>query len=129
MLLSDVQKEIKDRVKLAANPYPVAYPGEDFDKPSDGSPYTELQIVPNATTDAWCGTQKNGNILFNISYSFDFEIDEVTKDAEFYLSLFPERLVFGGIKIPDEGNIYNIVKDKKNNGRQILPAVIRFEAR
>ncbi len=129
MLLSDIQAAIFSRVDSASDLLPVAFPREDFDTPENGGAYAVLHIVPNETEDAWCGTLKTGNILFNLSYSKGSKLIDPTIEAEKFLALFYEGLVFDGVTIRDEGTIWNPVDDKSDNGRYFIPVIIKFEAR
>ena len=130
MLLSQIQRLIFAEFKAnEANLVPLAYPQETFKKPSNGDPYAVIFIVPNETTDAWCGTLKTGNILINLSYPANSKLINPTIEAEKFLSIFSEGHKFGGVYIPDEGTIRNAVNDTEENGRYFIPIVIGFEAK
>ena len=107
---------------------PVAFPYESFDEPLDGSQYVELHVVPNDTQNTWCGPLKTGNILFNLSYARNSNLIDPVIEAEKFLALFNEGLVFDGVTIKEEGTIKSAVKDRKENGRYFIPIVIKFEA-
>jgi hypothetical protein len=126
--LSDIQIAIFGKVESVNNLLPVAFPFEKFDKPANGGAYAVLHIVPNDTQDAWCGTSKTGNILFNLSYSEYSKLIDPTIEAEKFLSLFSEGLEFDGVRINDEGTIRNPVPDREDNGRYFVPVIIKYEA-
>ena len=129
MKLSDIQYELIMRAKNASGLLPIAYPHESFERPANGAPYTEMQVVPNDTVDAWCGTLKTGNVIFRLMYSQESKLIPPTVEAEKFLAVFAEGDVFNGVRIPDEGTIRDAVKDGADDGRYFIPVIIKFSAR
>ena len=131
MKLSEIQTAVYARLDTAiANGeiLAVQYSFEKFDRPE--GMYIEFHIVPSEPTDNWCGITRSGKLLFNVFGRHPDGIFGVTEECEKILDLFPERLLFDGILIPDEGVIRKEQEDKeKDDGRFYMPLIINYRSK
>jgi hypothetical protein len=127
IIRATLETQLKQWADAQTPKIPIAFQGVAFTKPTDGSPYLEPHLIPNATSNYELSGQRKTYIgLFQVNCwaQAGKTMKQVEALAQSVIDLFPILPKVGPVSIEFTPTAENVIPD--DSGWLVVPVTIKY---